>query len=617
MREIVAPIEDRRATARKNEMWPMLTGLLRRFMWRTAKRHVADQVNLPECTETVIQVTLTNEERVYYDAVRRELAAEVEYMRNGFGGGFYRLSRMTADIDRLRQLVSHPQLGDRKRLGTKLMAMDEILEKLRERHEASRVDALQTIANIKARMDKRNRSLGRDPGDVGEEESDAADVAADGKGERKGKAKGRGKAKGKSKAKGKGKARRATAAELVDAGGEERNGADDALEKALHAAERDLASASATLRFLESRLGKPSDAKKAKIARTSSTAAIVKRTMSFGGGVEEGACSSPSRAARPALAPPTPVAAEAPPMQRTGTLVLTDSDVNEAVTTPVGEVKDVGEKLMRTTTTLLDLGDEACSICLEPFEEAVITPCSHQFCRECLAGYHAARESRDQLACPECRAEFDVADVMAVLPDDGNEAATADAHVDIAEVYGAKTAALVEYIRGEKAKGYFKAVIFSAWVATLRHAREALTASGISSAAFIGNIHDRLAEVERFTEDSDVDVLLISMRNNSASGAAGLNLVQANACILLEPSLNFALEDQSIGRVYRIGQTRPTTVVRFVVDDTAESAIAARHEERRHVGGASGVVDHAEKLTEQLLYDILDIQANVMDEDEH
>lgn len=41
-----------------------------------------------------------------------------------------------------------------------------------------------------------------------------------------------------------------------------------------------------------------------------------------------------------------------------------------------------------------------CAICLEAFEDAVLTPCAHKLCRECLL---ASWRSSASGLCPVCR----------------------------------------------------------------------------------------------------------------------------------------------------------------------------------------------------------------------
>ena len=54
---------------------------------------------------------------------------------------------------------------------------------------------------------------------------------------------------------------------------------------------------------------------------------------------------------------------------------------------------------------------------------------------------------------------------------------------------------------------------------------------------------------------------MLSMR----AGAAGINLTAATHVFLLEPAMNPKLEDQAIGRAWRLGLMHPVTVKRFYV----------------------------------------------------
>ena len=62
-------------------------------------------------------------------------------------------------------------------------------------------------------------------------------------------------------------------------------------------------------------------------------------------------------------------------------------------------------------------------------------------------------------------------------------------------------------------------------------------------------------------ETKFIQVLLLLVQH----GANGLNLLEAQHVILVEPLLNPAVEAQAISRVHRVGQTSKTCVHRFLV----------------------------------------------------
>ena len=100
--------------------------------------------------------------------------------------------------------------------------------------------------------------------------------------------------------------------------------------------------------------------------------------------------------------------------------------------------------------------------------------------------------------------------------------------------------------------------------------------------------HQRADNIASFTNDPSTKVLLLSIK----AGAAGLNLVVANHCFLMDPCLNSAAEEQAIDRVHRIGQTRPVIVKRLIIKDSVEERIL---ENRRSLAAdrpiASALVD--------------------------
>lgn len=75
--------------------------------------------------------------------------------------------------------------------------------------------------------------------------------------------------------------------------------------------------------------------------------------------------------------------------------------------------------------------------------------------------------------------------------------------------------------------------------------------------------------IDDFRHDPDINVLLMPY----SLGANGLNIIEATHVLLVEPTLNRSQEFQAIGRVHRIGQTRPTFVYRFMIKSSIEQLV--------------------------------------------
>ena len=78
----------------------------------------------------------------------------------------------------------------------------------------------------------------------------------------------------------------------------------------------------------------------------------------------------------------------------------------------------------------------------------------------------------------------------------------------------------------------------------------------------------------------------------------------------LDPWWNPAVEDQATDRAYRIGQTRPVNVFRFVMKDSIEEKILELHAKKREISatflsGTSEVAAEAMKLSEEELLNLL------------
>ena len=127
-------------------------------------------------------------------------------------------------------------------------------------------------------------------------------------------------------------------------------------------------------------------------------------------------------------------------------------------------------------------------------------------------------------------------------------------------------------------EGGHRALVFSQFVRHLTLIREQLESDGVSYLYLDGSTpareRDRLV---RAFQDGEGDVFLISLK----AGGTGLNLTGADYVIHMDPWWNPAVEDQASDRAHRIGQTRPVTVYRLIVEGTIEDQIVGLHRDKR------------------------------------
>lgn len=117
-----------------------------------------------------------------------------------------------------------------------------------------------------------------------------------------------------------------------------------------------------------------------------------------------------------------------------------------------------------------------------------------------------------------------------------------------------------------------KAVVFSSWGRLLKLVGDALDQNGVRHATLAGaNPAQREDALHAFLHDPDCVVLTVVM--STSGGAAGLTLTVAHTAFLLEPSLNPGLEAQAAARICRLGQTKPTRVVRLLAQDSVEKQV--------------------------------------------
>ena len=79
------------------------------------------------------------------------------------------------------------------------------------------------------------------------------------------------------------------------------------------------------------------------------------------------------------------------------------------------------------------------------------------------------------------------------------------------------------------------------------------------------------------------------------AGGTGLNLTAADYVIHLDPWWNPAVEDQASDRAHRLGQLRPVTIYRLIVQNSIEEKIVELHKTKREM--ANEILEGSDRTT--------------------
>jgi superfamily II DNA or RNA helicase len=127
-----------------------------------------------------------------------------------------------------------------------------------------------------------------------------------------------------------------------------------------------------------------------------------------------------------------------------------------------------------------------------------------------------------------------------------------------------------------------KALIFSQFTSMLGILRTRLDEEHIRYEYLDGQTSNRAAPVERFQNDPESKLFLISLK----AGGLGLNLTAAEYVFLLDPWWNPAVEAQAVDRTHRIGQTRSVFAYRLIAKDTVEEKVLELQQTKRDIADA-------------------------------
>jgi SNF2 family DNA or RNA helicase len=146
-----------------------------------------------------------------------------------------------------------------------------------------------------------------------------------------------------------------------------------------------------------------------------------------------------------------------------------------------------------------------------------------------------------------------------------------------------------------------KALVFSQFTAMLGILRKKLDRKNIRYEYLDGKTRDRAAPVERFQNDPDSRLFLISLK----AGGLGLNLTAAEYVFLLDPWWNPAVEAQAIDRTHRIGQTRSIFAYRLIAKETVEERVLELQGAKKEI--ADAIINQDKSLLRNLSPEDLEV----------
>ncbi|KAK5660361.1 hypothetical protein OQA88_12902 [Cercophora sp. LCS_1] len=243
--------------------------------------------------------------------------------------------------------------------------------------------------------------------------------------------------------------------------------------------------------------------------------------------------------------------------------------------TDVVPLNDKNRALLQQVLQLFIDNQEECPVCMETMKGPVITHCKHVFCKSCIT-----KVIDIQHKCPMCRAELSEDKLLEPTPESSGEEEISELDQ---ETKSSKTEALLKIIQATLKNDGSKVIIFSQWTSFLTVIQRQLDEAGYTYTRVDGSMSTakRDTAIQALDKDPNTRIMLASLGVCSV----GLNLVAADTVILVDSWWAPAIEDQAVDRVHRLGQTRPTTVWRLVMEGTVEERVLDIQSEKRELVG--------------------------------
>ncbi|XP_026790068.3 E3 ubiquitin-protein ligase SHPRH isoform X1 [Pangasianodon hypophthalmus] len=218
------------------------------------------------------------------------------------------------------------------------------------------------------------------------------------------------------------------------------------------------------------------------------------------------------------------------------------------------------------------LNPEPCPICARSLgQEWAVLTCGHCFCNECISiivEQYSVGNRKKAIKCAICRQTTSHTEISYVFT---TQAADQGEEIPVKGSHSTKVEAVVRALKKiQMTDPGAKSLVFSTWQGVLDIIAKALFDNNMEFSQ-INGIHKFQENLSSFKYEENINILLLPLH----TGSNGLNIIEATHVLLVEPILNPAHELQAIGRVHRIGQTKPTFVHRFLIKSTIEERMQA------------------------------------------
>ncbi|KAI9821562.1 MAG: DNA repair protein rad16 [Thelocarpon impressellum] len=224
-----------------------------------------------------------------------------------------------------------------------------------------------------------------------------------------------------------------------------------------------------------------------------------------------------------------------------------------------------------------------CAVCDDAAEDAIRSACRHDFCRACVKSYMKGFSQNDEDPdCPRCHIPLSI-DLEQEEREQDEQAVKKSSIINRIKMDKWTSSTKIEMLIFELAqmrtpKRTTKSIVFSQFTSMLQLVEWRLRRAGFNTVMLDGTMTptQRQSSIDFFMKNPDVEVFLVSLK----AGGVALNLTEASKVYIIDPWWNPAAEWQSADRCHRIGQGRPCSITRLVIEDSVESRMVLLQEKK-------------------------------------